>query len=162
MAQTASEGRYGITKKLLTKLKKLLFVSSIGDGLSLSDAGVLSTDVQDVVEDIALTNITVNKGTLDTTKCFIQKCGKLIVMAFRLTDVTASSGDTIITLPDWMKPKTSLMTPVLIGGTVGMKMFRVDSNSDDAQIVTIDAISNLSLYVCVTSWFIDHEPENNS
>lgn len=34
MAQTASEGRYGITKKLLIKLKKLLFVSSIGDGLS--------------------------------------------------------------------------------------------------------------------------------
>lgn len=42
MAQTASEGRYGVTKKLLTKLKKLLFVTSVGNGLSI-DNGVLSS-----------------------------------------------------------------------------------------------------------------------
>lgn len=178
-------GLKNATKKILEKLATdtagMKIIKSFGDGLSLSNAGklsvtaataskmggfkvgnglsmedgVLSVDNPLSVVDINLNTITVNKGTLDTDKSFIQRYGNVVTAAFRLTGVTAAGGDTLITLPAWMNPKKSVMTPCLIGGTVGMKVFRIDPDVSGAKIVTIDAISDLPLYVCMVSWIVE-------
>lgn len=114
------------------------------------------------VVNINLNTITVNKGTLDTDKSFIQRTGHVLTLAFRLTGVTAASGDTLITLPAWMGPKKSVMIPCLIGGTVGMKVFRVDPGENGAVIVTIDSISDLSLYVCESTWIVESTESTES
>ena len=178
-------GLKNATKKILEKLAAdtagMKIIKSFGDGLSLSNAGklsvtaataskmggfkvgsglsmedgVLSVENPLSVVDINLNTITVNKGTLDTDKSFIQRYGNVVTVAFRLTGITAANGDAIITLPEWMAPKTFCMIPCLIGGTLGVRVFQFEAVTNGVAIKALDAIENLNAFVCLTSWIVE-------